>query len=187
MTATTSSPRTRRWMLSLALLVGVAASSGVTTHAQAKPKKTQLVTVSLTAIVETVDDSFGILCSDVAVGDVITASYTYNPLTSDSNALDYVGDYEHTAAPAGLQVDLGGAVAATDPANVLFLLELVNDFPGDGSDNYLLRSYNNLPMECGSPVGHVAWQLDDPTGTALTSTALTAAPRISQPSAPSLV
>lgn len=60
----------------------------------------------------------------------------------------------------------------TDPGNVNFLLEVVHGYPGDGSDNYLLRSYNNLPLSNGITVDHIAWQLDDPSATALRSTAL---------------
>jgi hypothetical protein len=48
---------------------------------------------------------------------------------------------------------------------VQFLIEVVNR-PGD--DHYLLRSYQNV---CSKPIGAslISWQLDDPTGRALSS------------------
>ena len=56
-----------------------------------------------------------------------------------------------------------------------FLVELVND--QSGQDNYLLRSYYNLPTD-GWQVEHISWQLDDPTQQQLSSTALTGVPPV---------
>jgi hypothetical protein len=55
-----------------------------------------------------------------------------------------------------------------------FLIELVNR---PDSDNYLLRSYNNV---CSQPVlvDHIAWQLDDSSGTALTDVVLPETPPV---------
>ena len=41
-----------------------------------------------------------------------------------------------------------------------------------GTDNYGLISYNNLPLSDGTPVQYINWQLDDPTGTVLSSDVL---------------
>jgi hypothetical protein len=56
-----------------------------------------------------------------------------------------------------------------------FVLEVVNNYPPQ--DNYLVRSYNNLPLPSGTFVGGISWLLEDATGSAISSDALpTAAP-----------
>jgi hypothetical protein len=65
----------------------------------------------------------------------------------------------------------------TDPSNVYFLVEICNNHGSPNpSDNYLLRSYNNLPLSNGIHVDHIAWQLDDDTCTAISSIALPTTP-----------
>jgi len=59
----------------------------------------------------------------------------------------------------------------TDPDNTEFLFELVNREPSSGGDAIVLRSYNNIfsiPMD----EEHISWQLDDPSGTALSDVKL---------------
>jgi hypothetical protein len=73
----------------------------------------------------------------------------------------------------GITLKVGDLVFKTDPNNVDFLVELVNR---DMQNNYLLRSYNNLPLASGFPVSHIAWQLDDETGKALSSDSLKKTP-----------
>jgi uncharacterized repeat protein (TIGR02543 family) len=137
-----------------------------------------VITINITAQVETVDDPDNILGGAINVGDIITGTYTYNPATTDSNALPTVGDYRHTSSPSGITVNAGGFVFQTDPGNVDFLVEIVNDHGTTARDNYLLRSYNNLPLANGALVEHIAWQLDDPTATAISSEALPTTPPI---------
>jgi hypothetical protein len=137
-----------------------------------------VITINITAQVETVDDPDNILGGAINVGDIITGTYTYNPATADSNALPTVGDYRHTSSPCGITVNAGGFVFQTDPSNIDFLVEIVNDHGTPARDNYLLRSYNNLPLSNGALVEHIAWQLDDPTATALSSEALPTTPPI---------
>ena len=153
-------------------LCALVASGLMTAPAAANAAPTKTLTVAITAQVELIDDPFGILCETLQPGEVITGTYTYTLGTPDSNGVDFVADYFYTAAPNGISLNLGGAITGTDPGNTLFLVEIVDDYPSDGSDNYLLRSYNNVPLSCGSPVTHIAWQLDDPTGDALQNTAL---------------
>jgi len=142
-----------------------------------------VVTINIIAQVETVDDPDNILGGTVApaimVGDNITGTYTYNPAITDSNALPTVGDYRHTSSPCGITVNAGGFVFQTDPSNVDFLVEICNDHgTPTARDNYLLRSYNNLPLSSGALVDHIAWQLDDDTCTALSSEALPTTPPV---------
>jgi hypothetical protein len=164
--------RLATFILAFVLLLGSAAPS-----ATAKPKKKNLVTIAITAVVETVDDPSDVLCSNVAPGDTITGTYTYDSAVADSNELSYVGDYIFTSSPSGISLDLGDVVAQTAPTKTVdVLIEVVDDEPTDGADFYAVRSFTNLPLACGSPVDDIGWQLDDPTGTALSSTALPTQP-----------
>ena len=113
---------------------------------------------------------------DVAEGTPFTGSYTFNLSTPNQGSMSSVGDYWHQTAPYGVVVQVGSHVFKTDPAAVDFLVEIVNDHYS-GFDNYLFRSYRNLPTE-GVDVGYISWQLDDPTQTALTSTALSPVPPV---------
>jgi len=132
-------------------------------------------TVTFTAVVETVDDPGNVLGGSINPQDAITGSYTYNLSTRDGQpTTPKIGDYWHTTAPYGIQVQAGGYTFKTDPTNVQFLVEIVNDY--QGSDNYLLRSYNNAPLSSDITVDHIAWQLDDPSQKALSSDRLPAKP-----------
>jgi hypothetical protein len=130
------------------------------------------------AQVATVDDFGNALGGAISVGDTIVGQYRYLSTTPDSNALPAVGDYWHSSSPHGITLDIGGFTFETDPDNVRFLVEILNDHTGQ--DAYLLRSYNNLPLSNGVSVEHIAWQLDDFTTSALSSAALpTVAPDLS--------
>lgn len=89
-----------------------------------------------------------------------------------------MGDYQHSTHPFGITLNVGGFVFRTDPNNVNFLVEIVNDHGNPASDNYLLRSYNNIFDVGSSSVTHISWQLDDPTLTALSSQALPTVPPV---------
>ena len=137
-----------------------------------------VVTINITALVALVDDPASVLGGAINVGDTITATYTYDSTTPDSNPLPTVGDYRHSSPPYGITVNAGGFVFETDPNNVDFLVEIVNDHGDPPRDNYLLRSYNNLQLSNGALVGHISWQLDDPTATAFSSEALPKVPPV---------
>jgi hypothetical protein len=131
------------------------------------------IVVSIVAKVAEVDDTGNLLKGAVRVGDTILGKYVYNPLTPDSNIFDTtVGDYRYNDKPYGITLSAHKLVFQTDPNNVEFLVELVNR----EGDNYLLRSYNNLPISKEVLVNHIAWQLDDPSGKALPSDSLEKAP-----------
>ena len=135
-------------MRSLVRLCSVAIASALCAtqisvgEAFAKPNSD--VTIAFTAVVE-------------GTGEVWTGTYTYNLDTPDENSAPTVGDYQHTDSKYGITIKSGGTVIAqTDPNNVNFLVEIVNDHGEPASDNYLLRSYNNIGAS------HISWQLDDP-------------------------
>lgn len=114
--------------------------------------------------------------TDIVEGTPFVGTYTFDlstPNTSGSGMAS-VADYWHTTAPYGIIVQIGAHVFRSSPDNPSFLVELVNNHYS-GGDNYLLRSYTNLPTE-GASIDHISWQLDDPTQTALSSTVLTNTP-----------
>jgi hypothetical protein len=141
--------------------------------AAVRPAVAAPVPVVIVGTVATVEDPSGLLDGSVTAGGPFVGVYVFDSATADSNPDPTVGDYWHTAAGYGISVWMGNYTFATDPAAVDFLVEVVDRPQGD---NYLLRSYNNLPAAVGVWVDHIAWQLDDPTGTALANDALPLTP-----------
>ena len=123
----------------------------------------------------TITDVYESPFSDIAVGTPFTGIYTFNLGAVDENSLPTVGDYYHRTAPYGVTVLVGNRLFRSDPADVEFVVEVVNDH--SGSDNYMFASYRNLPTD-GALVQGISWQLDDPTQSVLSSTALSATPPV---------
>jgi hypothetical protein len=146
-------------------------AAALSSPAQAAPSKP--ITISLSAKVTSVSDPANLLNGAVQVGHTITGKYVYNVLTKDTNPDITVGDYQHNNEAYGITLNAGNLIFKTDPNNVNFLVELVNR---ELQDNYLLRSYNNLPLSNGLLVNHIAWQLDDDTGNALSTASLKKTP-----------
>jgi hypothetical protein len=98
------------------------------------------------------------------------------PVDREANPLPTVGDYWHDTLPFGVSLEVGGLHFRTDPADVAFLMELGDDHYGQ--DHYLFHSYNNVfdvsaPPDPSSYVDNmISWQLNDPTGTAISSAKL---------------
>jgi hypothetical protein len=137
------------------------------------------IKIEIRGTVSLVDDPDNLLNNAVAVGDVITGSYSYDSSAVDSNPLPEVGDYHYYSAPNGIRLTVDGLTFATDPANVNYLLELVDNY--ENSDNYVVISYNNLFSVSATGtfvMNTIDWQLDDPTQTALSSTALPTTPPV---------
>ncbi len=146
----------RTFLLSLA--VGLIAAPAV----RAEP-----VTIRLSGTIVTVDDFANVLGGAVTPSMPFVAEYTFDTATTDENADPTVGDYWQRTAPGAMNMQVGGLTFQSDPANRLVLLEVVNR----SMDNYLVRSYNNLPT-AGLYVGPLAWQLDDSSGQVLADDAL---------------
>jgi hypothetical protein len=130
-----------------------------------------LITISITAQVTGVSDSYNLLEGKVEVNDIITGTYTYDTSTEDTNPAFEYGDYWHYSSPCGLELTAGGFLFKTDSNNIKFLIGAANNYQGY-QDGYLVRSYNNLFLYDGVDVDHISWQLDDYSGTALSSTDL---------------
>jgi len=134
--------------------------------------KAALITIEIEAVVDSVTDDGNFLEGKISPGDTITGWYIYDTSTPDSSSLPTVGDYWHYAIPSGVSLAVGDFEFKTDPDNVRFMVEIVNDHSVAKWDNYLIYSYNNLPLPNGTLVYGISWQLDDPTGQALSTTEL---------------
>jgi hypothetical protein len=144
----------------------------------ALPAQATLITIEIEAEVDSVYDPSGYLEGNISAGDTITGTYTYESTTADTNPSPYVGDYEHFASPAGIFLSVGEFDFTTDLANVDFLVSVCDAGGPYDTDNYLIRSYNNLPLSNGTLVDHISWQLDDDTATALSNIDLPTSPPI---------
>jgi hypothetical protein len=125
-------------------------------------------------VIGQVEDQGFVLDGSITNGAAFEGFYIFDSAAADSSSDPTVGDYRFTNSMFGVVLKAGNYVFRTNPRHVDFLIELVNR---SGSDNYLLRSYNNV---CSRPlmVDHIAWQLDDSTGNALTNDQLPATPPV---------
>ena len=149
-----------------ALLVGIALMFGG--KAEAVP-----ITIGLEAYVVEFTDGDNLLLGKIGVGDTISGYYTYDSNTTDADVLsDTVGMYFHYEGDYGILLNSGDFAFRSDPENTEFLVSIVNNHGVFEIDNYNLISYNNLDLSNGVSVGHIIWQLDDESGSALDSDAL---------------
>ena len=107
------------------------------------------------------------LDGSVTNGSPVKGFYIYDDSVADQNTDSTVGDYHYTNGVSGMTVRVGNYVFRTNPDHVDFLLEVVNR----DRDSYLIRSYHNV-TSTGLRIDEMAWQLDDASGTALTSDAI---------------
>lgn len=138
------------------------------------------VAFEVDAVVSDFYDSSLAFQGQVGPGDLLTLRYTYDTDAPDDSPISTVGDYWFRGPPFGVHVEVGSFAFSSDPGSTEFLVEMVNDHGIPASDNYLLRSYQNV-VSRGSlsvPVDHISWQLDDATLAALSSAALTDVPPV---------
>jgi len=139
----------------------------------ALPARATLITIEITATVDSVYDPSGYLEGNIGVGDTITGTYTYESTTLDTNPSPYVGDYEYYGPPFGIFLSVEGFEFKTDSTNVDFAIEIINDYTSGGlHDAYGVLSGNNLPLSNGASVDHISWWLRDSSANALSSDAL---------------
>jgi len=142
---------------------------------QPAPARAKLVTIEITAEVDTVADPHGYLAAQINVGDIIVGTYTYDTSLRDMSGSHRVGDYRHSLPPAGVALTVGGIEFETDPTNVDFWVGIVNDYPP--LDNYTFISRTNIASPAlPVPIGDIYWILEDPTGSALSSDILSEYP-----------
>jgi hypothetical protein len=141
------------------------------------PAQAAPICIALTAEVSQVDDLTGVAGGAIVVGDSMSGTYVYDATTPDTNDLPTVGDYEYFTSPFGIAVEVAGFTFRTDPQDVLFGMEIVNE----DADAYLVFSLNNvfdlsLPDRGREVFQHISLQLDDETGRAVRDTALPTTP-----------
>jgi hypothetical protein len=147
--------------------------------------RSEVIYIGIEGEIAYIFDDLGLIQNKIQVGDTFSGYYCYDSATRNSNEGHWlgsvVGDYWHYSSPYGVYFTIGGFNFQTDPQNVSFVMEMVNDYPNYYiKDNYLIRSYNNLPIYDGVVVSGISWQLNDNTGNALSSNALlTTAPVLS--------
>ena len=151
------------------LLVAGCAFLGLGTAASA-----EIVTVQVTGHVTEVNDPWHSLDGSIVPGDRFIGSYTYDTRTPNTSLEpQHSGEYLHRAPTAGnVRLVMGHYTFETDPAVTDVLVAIGNDYPSyPPGDHYVVRSFGNKPI--GSlPVNRIAWQMDDPSGTAVSDTAL---------------
>jgi len=155
-------------ILALSVSLAIVACSKDSTS----PTDPEEVRINITATITQINDSDNLLGGNFSVGDQITGYYIYDSTLEDENALETVGDYRHTTVPYGIFLACNGFEFETDPFDVNFLVEIINDHGTSPMDNYLLVSYNNLPLSATRTISLITWQLDDDTAEALDNTEL---------------
>jgi len=137
----------------------------------ALPAQATLITIEITATVDSVDDPSGYLEGNIVAGDIITGTYTYESTTPDSQpSYPTVGRYEHSTPPHGIFLSVSGFDFRTDLTEVDFLVGIANDATSGGlHDSYWIHSYNNLPLLNGTLVDDIFWNLRDNSATAVSS------------------
>jgi len=129
------------------------------------------IEIRIAATVYNMFDDGNFLGGKITNGSIIIGSYTYESTTQDSSLSDPTqGNYWHYSSPAGIFLTTGGFNFNTNSDNINFLVSIGNN--ASGQDNYLVRSYNNLPLSESVGVGGISWQLDDYTATVFSSDAL---------------
>jgi hypothetical protein len=136
-----------------------------------------IIEIGITAEIAEIDDPYGLLNGQLGVDDILGGRYIYDSSTPDSSTLATFGSYEHYSQPYGINLSGGGFVFRTNPDNVYFHVGISNDHAG--VDNYAISSWNNLGLYGDVYVSEINWQLDDSSGTALSSDTLpTTAPAL---------
>jgi len=170
------------WLMatSIAVVVGLMLTPGCDDDDDSSDDDSTTVETNITwavaATVSLVVDLDNLLNDFIRIGDTVTGTIVFNNTVADANDSDTVADYWHTTAPYGMYLAIGDLAFETDPDDVNFLFELINDHGTPAHDGHLFRSYNNFPLSLTLDVNHISWQLDDATGTALDSTDIPAEP-----------
>jgi hypothetical protein len=161
--------RRKRWRLCVAITLLT-----MTVVCQA-----EIITIGIKARVNWVDDRAGYLEGAIAQNDILTGYYVFDSLTPDSNPSGSVGIYEYDISPFGMWVSsASGLTFGTNPAEVQFSIRIANG----SNDAYIVSPVEAggslLPLPNGTVVNEMFWQLNDYTGTALSSDALPLTPPV---------
>ncbi len=122
--------------------------------------RAEFVTIHITAEVDHVGDPHNFFGGAIAVGDMISGTYTYDTATPDTSASARIGNYGHYLAPAGVDLSVGGIQFKTDPTSVDFWVGIVDDYPP--VDDYGFISYSNVVLpSLDVSVGAIYWRIPE--------------------------
>ena len=129
------------------------------------------ITVGITAEVTEVADGNCILEGKVTVGDIIEGTYTYDTSVPGKYPYHHSGlpnEYEFSSAPHGITLQISGLVFQTDPNDVEFVVEFMNDAMGVAHDwdRFTLLSHRNIMfiddlLYDGASVDRISIKLED--------------------------
>jgi len=154
------------------LLLVLAISALIVTSAQA-----ELITIAIEAEVNGVSDPAEHLEGKIGPGSLITGQYIFESTEPDSNPSPTAGVYLFDNISCGLYLSVGGFDFYTDASNIDFAIGITND---PDWDIYAVSSLNNLSLSNGVSLAEMFWQLENHSGTALSSDDLpTVAPKLS--------
>ena len=137
----------------------------------------ELITIGLTAEVNSVSDHAGLLNGEIMSGNIISGYYTYDTNTENSSTWwPEVGEYYQSEPECGVYLSSSNFEFRSRPGSDDYSITITNNWTPDGSDQYVLISNDNLPTFGDIGIESISWQLDDPTGNAISSHELTATP-----------
>ena len=142
--------------------------------ALASPALASPVTVAFTGVWTLVDDAGAVLGGAITPGSAFSATLVYDDATPDSNASPLYGNYTVAPAQLGFTVTSGGFTFSHVFGG---LNEIDVLHPGTG-DTVSLYAEGLAVSPSVGPIGFswAGFSLDDPSGTALSSDALTGVP-----------
>lgn len=148
----------KRVIIPLVVILGAAFCVG--------PAEGGIITIAIEGVVDYAYDPCGFLGADIEVGDVITGTYTYDSARPDSCPEVFEGQYWHDTSPAGVRLTVEGFTFESATPGVDFLVLIGND-TSRGRDFYGFASFKNVPLSSGVRVDRIAWEVADPSRTAL--------------------
>jgi len=155
-------------MLMIATALPVISASNVK---NTSPVASGLIGIKIQAKVFSVDDSDNLLGGAIEVNDSITGKYVYDPGIPDSNPNPSHGIYQFKSSSCGFKVKAGGLDFTTNPSDVVFNIDIYNDYISDW-DEISVVSANNLQLSNGMLVTLIQWDIVDNNGTAIDSDVL---------------
>ena len=136
----------------------------------------EIIKIGFTGKVDYIDDLYNLLDGKVHQNQSITGFYIYDSSTSDSEPSIYGGLYQYTTEPYGMSITISDLTFQTDFSLVDFQIGLSNNYNEESYDSYSVTSYNNLKINNNVSIDRLNWQLEDYTGTALSSDLLLKTP-----------
>ncbi len=129
-----------------------------------------IVTIGIEATIDEVIDESNLLDGVVKAGDIITGSYKYDSEVLDTEPdFQNVGVYHQYAPDYSISLNVNDMNISSNINDGYYRISVVNNSADKGGDAYSIVSINNMDLNNGLGIEIISWQLDDPTGTAISS------------------